>query len=488
MGTMTFLLPPDLPVTSMDLLKSAALAGGFDNVPGPTQVRLKSRELRVKRPVDESGFLLTPWTVDRVGTVMVQTTTLIERDEPYLLSLEFLRGKLHHIRNQVAQWSEQGIDLSPTLVSEYSRLNRQFAFIMSQYPGGEVDRLALDLLSDAFLFADQSVVWVSEEQKKMRLSYELPPVALGCALSVLPATDELATRFDHFRLDLSWRTIEPKESHFDWTTTDAVVDWAVRHNIPLSAGPLINFSKIGIPDWLWIWQGDLANIAHFMCDYVETVVSRYRQLIRRWLVCTGCNVGGGLGFGEDELLWLTTRLLETVQQTAPKAELIVGVSQPWGDYMSRDEHTYSPLVFIDTLLRTHLKLGGIALEIIPGVLPNGSYWRDLLDTSRLLDSFAELGAPVEITLAIPASDEVDPLADPDTRVGAGYWGTGYSPEIQAERGLAFFKLAASKPFVTHVVWSHLTDSVPHRFPNCGLWDGKGVPRPVYELLTGLPRG
>lgn len=482
MGTIIFRLPPHLPTESRELLQLAVMAGGFDYVPGPTQVRINHREMLVKRPVEESGFLLTPWRIDAVGTVMIQTTTLIERDEPYILSLELLRGKLNQIRQQMALWTDTGVDLPEAMNDELRQLNRQFAKVLARFPEPGADEDALLLLSQACQFVDRSMNWISEQQRRLRLSHELPPVSIGCAIASPPSFDESSSRFDHFRMELSWRAVEPTESRFNWESGDSVINWAKRSQMPLSAGPLVNFSTIGIPDWLWIWHGDLANLAHFMCDYVEAVVTRYRPFVQRWLVCSGCNVGGALGFGEDEMLWLTTRLVESVRQVAPEAELVVGVSQPWGDYMSRDEHTYSPVVFLDTLLRANLRLAGIELEIIPGVLPQGSYWRDLLDTSRLLDQFADLGMPVEMTLGIPASAEPDPIADPDARVIGGDWTGEYSPQVQADRAMAMLKLAASKPYVSHFVWSHYSDAVPHRHPHCGLLDRHGFPRPVYWIF------
>ena len=44
-----------------------------------------------------------------------------------------------------------------------------------------------------------------------------------------------------------------------------------------------------------------------------------------------------LALGEDELLGLTYRLTETARQVDPGLELVVGVSQPWGEYLAASE-------------------------------------------------------------------------------------------------------------------------------------------------------
>jgi hypothetical protein len=36
-----------------------------------------------------------------------------------------------------------------------------------------------------------------------------------------------------------------------------------------------------------------------------------------------------------------------------------------------------------------------------------------------------------------------------------------------------------------VSWVHLSDTEPHQFPNCGLVDGAGTPKPALERLRKL---
>src|SRR5262249_30584236 len=157
-----------------------------------------------------------------------------------------------------------------------------------------------------------------------------------------------------------------------------------------------------------------------------------------------CNLCGVLNLDEDEMLWLTARLAEAALQLAPELELVVGVAQPWGDYMAEEEHTYTPLVFLDTLLRAGLRLAAIDLEVVLGVCPRGSYCRDLLELSRLLDSYAVLSSPIQVTLAFPSSTQTDCNGDPDLRVGAGHWSGGYTPETQANWAEKFAALALCK--------------------------------------------
>ena len=95
---------------------------------------------------------------------------------------------------------------------------------------------------------------------------------------------------------------------------------------------------------------------------------RYRSKIRRWQVCAGSNCARVLGLGEEELLGLTYRLAETARSVDPSIELVLGVSQPWGEYMSTDDYTHSPFIFADTLIRSGLNnLAALDIELVMGV-------------------------------------------------------------------------------------------------------------------------
>jgi hypothetical protein len=487
MGKMSFLLPPGLPSDLLGELKNACLVGGFDNAPVPTDVTVDRKRLTAQRAVDESGYLVVPWEVDAVGRLMVSTATLIERDEAYRLALELARGKLHHLRNHLADWRLLGFSPCAEEKERLKTIGRSFGSAVTETSADVADRHAQEVLRDSVELAERCVQHYSESL--FRLRHQRSPkldVALGCQLSALPPNpDELAAAFNSVQLSLLWRDVEPLESRYNWERADAVVDWAEANDISLTAGPLLDFSPSGLPDWLSLWEGDLSNLANFVCDYAETAISRYRGRIHRWLLATGCNLSSVLSLGEDDVLWLTARLAEAALNMAGDLELIVGVCQPWGEYLAREEHTYTPLVFLDTLLRAGLKLAGLDVELVMGVSPRGSYCRDLLEANRLLDSFAVLSTPLQLTVAFPSSPAADKKADRELSVGRGGWKAGYTPDRQAEWAGQLASLALCKPYVSGVYWAHLSDADRHRFPNCGLLDAKNAAKPALATLRRI---
>jgi hypothetical protein len=154
--------------------------------------------------------------------------------------------------------------------------------------------------------------------------------------------------------------------------------------------------------------------------------------------------------------------------------------------MALADRSHSPFIFADTLIRAGLNLAAVDVEWIMGVTPQGSYCRDLLEASRLLDLYALLGVPLQVTLGYPSSEGRDPQADPDLHVGAGHWQGGHSPAVQSAWAAAFGTLALCKPYVRGVTWCHLSDAEPHAFPHCGLFDAAdGSARPAAEALRTL---
>ncbi len=169
------------------------------------------------------------------------------------------------------------------------------------------------------------------------------------------------------------------------------------------AGPLVDFSPDGLPDYVRRLGGDPITLKSLMCDYVETVVNRYRGKVSQWSVTTGACGSCGVGLSEEDLIRLTAMAADAAWQIDSGLQLSFGISQPWGDYLARGGHEYSPFVYADTLLRAGLPFAGIDLEWHFGTAPRGSYCRDTLEASRLLDLFGLLGVPVKISMSYPSS-------------------------------------------------------------------------------------
>jgi hypothetical protein len=490
MGKMTFQLPSGLQADAARELQRTCMAGGPDNMPWPTELHSQGDQLTVSRAVDESGYLVVPWAVEGRGRVMGASATLIERPQPYNLLVELARGKVNQVRCQAADWRAGGLQLSEPLQKLIDDASQTFGRAVTGPTGDEASRQAQAALDLAYRAADQLVrayveqVFAIRHQRQPQLE-----TALACRLgNVVPPIDlaaELRQAFNTVSVPLSWSQVEGTEEEYRWEASDEAVEWALAQGFEVTAGPLIDFTSSQLPAWLWLWERELPTLATFMCKFVETAARRYRNRIRRWQLTAASNWGSVLSLSEDDLLGLTYRLADAARQTDPGLKLMIGIAQPWGEYMALADRSHSPFIFADTLIRSGLNLDALDVEVVMGVQPRGSYCRDLLEVSRLLDLYALLGVPLRVTLGYPAAAEADPDADPELNVQGGYLGAGFTPEVQAEWAAAYSTLAVCKPFVQSVQWVQCSDAGPHPFPHCGLFDSANHARPALARLAEL---
>lgn len=490
MGTMTFQLPASLSADAARELKRTCMAGGPDNMPWPSELHFTPGQLSVSRVVDESGFLLVPWQIDGRGLLMGTSATLIERPQAYNLVVELARGKVNQVRCQAFDWRAGGLVLTRELEQLIHEAALSFAQAVAGVPpeqAGQKAQLCLDLAyraAEQLVSAYVSQVFQIRHQRQARLDATLA-CRLGRTIPPANLAAPFTTSFNSVTLPFSWNHIENEEATYRFDESDAMVDWALKQKLEISAGPLIDFSSAHLPAWLWLWERDLAGMASFMCKFVETTVRRYRNRIRRWQLTSASNCADVLSLSEDDLLALTYRLADSARHIDPSLELIVGIAQPWGEYMAHSERTHSPFIFADTLIRSGLSFSALNLELVMCVMPRGSYCRDLLEISRLLDLYALLGVPLRVTLGYPSSAEADANADPDLHVEGGHWDNGFNADVQATWAAEVTALVLCKPYVQGVQWAHFRDGDPHQFPHCGVVDSLDQPKPALQKLREI---
>jgi hypothetical protein len=489
MWPMTFQLPSGVPREVAQQLEWSCLAGGPDNMPLLTQVSLRGDLLGLTRNCEESVYLVAPWPVEGIGQVMGTSATLMARQQPYNLVVELARGKVNQIRGQAADWQAGGLQMPAELTELIRQASHTFGHaVCATGDPDEVFAQAQQALGLGYQAASQLVQAYVRQVFQIRHQRQ-DHLVLACRLDRSALTPEfgprLAAAFNRVIIPMSWHVVESEETRYNWDECDRMLEWAEENELDVAAGPLVDFSSSQLPAWLWLWERDVPAMATFMCRYVEAAVRRYRSRIRRWNLSAASNWASVLSLSEDELMALTYRMGEAARQVDPSLELVIGISQPWGEYMASADRTYSPFIFADHLIRSGLNLSGLNIELVMGVQGRGSYCRDLLETSRLLDLYALLGVPLQVTLGYPSSARPDPEADPELTAGAGVWRTGYNPAVQAEWAAAFGELALCKPYVQSVAWTHFSDRETHQFPACGLIDRQGRPAPALGALEGL---
>ena len=493
MGVLRFrLTPPDLAGRLPELKK--AYVTGLDRTPERLAVDVRPGLMTCQRDSPESGRLSVPWAVAGFGAPILATATLAERAEPYDLAVELARGELNDVRNQAADWVQMGLVPPAELDPLMARARHAFARAATSRdePARAVaaaqESLAATLRAGRVLVAAYTQQVLS---RRLEAGAKLPTL-LGCGLDGSPRNapwaDPLANAINAARVRCSWAKLEPAEGQFRWEETDEQLAWCRKKHLAACAGPLLEFRPGALPDWLWLWEGDLDAIAGMVGDLVRQAVTRYRGKVACWHIVGRPASSEVLGLGEDDQIRLTARALQVARQADPNAHVVVDLDRPWAEWMGSSPFRLGPLHLADSLARAELGLSGIGLEVAPGFSPPGSHMRDLFDFSRLLDLYALLNLPLHVGLVSPSSSHADPRADPSVRVELAQWPTPPDEGTQQAWAAEWVALAVAKPFVRSVTWLQSTDAAPHLYPHGGLFRPDGSPKPALPWLRSFREG
>jgi hypothetical protein len=488
MGVMRFLVHPVSLLADWPEVHRAFM-NGVDQAAWPTRVELDGNLLLCRRQNSDSGKLNVAWPVPGFGRPVIATASLPERDEPYVLAVELARGKIVQVRNQLAFWHAAGMSIPAEFVALHREAHRLLAQAVASQdlpaPASEIAQQAIVVECRAAEVLTRS--YVGQRLEMRHRQYPQLPTILGCSLGdsllELPQQQQFLAAFNGAAIPLQWRYIEPLEGDYRWEIYDTQVEWALANNLLIRGGPLIDLSSNGLPSWLSQWQHDYWNLQSFVCDFIETVISRYLGKVRIWEVAARANAGGALAMNEENRLTLVAKTLEVARQVDPEGQFLIRIDQPWGEYQARGQHKLSPMQFADALLRAGMDLAAINIEVGVGYAPSGSPSRDLLDFSRLIDQWTILGVPLQVTLAFPSAAGPDDEVTTDLEADQRFWRKPLDEAAQANWIDDYLPLLLAKPSVVAVFWNHLSDAQPHRFPHAGLVRRDGVAKAGLARLT-----
>lgn len=485
---MKFLVHPESLLSDWPEVQSGYITG-FDGRVFPSRVEVEGNVVACRRPASDSGKFNVAWPVPGFGRPIVTTSSLREQEKTYFLAVELARGKICQVRNQASAWEQLGMQIPDA----FHPVNKLAHSLFAKAVGIQADApiQASELATQAITKACEAAAILTNGYTDQRLAIRMKratqlPVSLGCNLahsvpkpewdSLLPGT------FNAAAIPIEWRYVEQAEGEYQWDWLDAQVEWCQQNKMVMRGGPLLDLGPNGLPKWLEQWGHDFFNLQSFLCDFVETAVSRYSGKIRLWEVSSRVNTGGALNLTEENCLTLVARTLEVARRIDEESQFLIRIEQPWGTYQSRGQHRLSPVQFVDALLRCGVGLSGVNLEIAVGYRERGSASRDVLDFSRMIDVWSGLEVPIHVTLAFPSSAALDPNASGALEVDNNSWKTPWSEEAQTEWIDTYLPLLVAKQAVTGIFWTHLSDAEPHEFPNAGLLNQSGQPKSVFDSL------
>jgi hypothetical protein len=464
---------------------------GLEGIPWETVCTVIGDQLLVDRDTSETGTFTLPWRVQHYGELMLSTSNLMERADPYLLPVELARGTVNRLRSQASAWQMAGL----TLLHGLDEQIRQATLLLAQAATRQHEpAVAVARADEALHIAVFALEQLSEQYSEQALAArrQAGPLAtlLGCRLEEVPeakASAKIVAAFNAVVIPFTWRTIEANSGETDWEAYDRLIDWAHENKLRVCGGPLMQLDRRSLPDWIYLWEEDWEELEAYVLSHVMAVVNRYKDRVHLWNVAGRINVDGVLKINEEQLLRLAVDAIETVRANDARTPLIVSFDQPWSEHLAERDRDLPPTHFADTLARAELGVSGFGLELNWGYWPEGTPPRDGVELSRLIDRWTALGHPLLISFTAPSAVGPDvharrtaaPLADPEMGTPSLAW--------QRQVVEQCFPVLLAKNSVQAISWSQWTDTHPHEFAHGGLIDALGKAKPALRALTSLRR-
>jgi hypothetical protein len=462
---------------------------GNDNVPLRADIRWDEKAIRCTPRMQDPVGLSLLWPVKDFGTVQLQTTRLPAREDPYNLHVELARHQLMRLTVKREEWGlfdYAGMDKIGAQIDEC-----RDAFIRALQ--------AADQPKAAARQADRSLargLWAAEEMSRLHAAIFLdrrqqtggfgrPFLGVKAASQITqpPVAQRVAEAFDFVYLPFVWRNLQPTEQAPNYDALEPYLKACGAVKLAVRGGPLLSFGVRSVPDWMYIWENDFESIYEAAREYVERTVQRFARHISSWVVASGLQADNVFGFSFEQMMELTRMAATVTKQIAPRAQVLIDITQPWGEYYARNQQTIPPLLYADMAVQSGINFDGFGLQFLFGIASDGYHLRDPFQVSALIDKVANLGKPLHVTgMGAPSRTPAEPGGE---STSGGQWHAAWSEQVQAEWLTTLCEIALSKPYVETVCLQPLTDGPDNIIVTGGLLREDLTPKPVFARLVEM---
>lgn len=448
---------------------------GSDGVPLRADIEYSDGTIVCNKRAPGPAGLALVWPVPGIGRILLESARLPEREAPYNLHVELVRGRLMRIDQKREDWGLFDFPGMDDVNESLQAARHLFIDSLKASSPAQAAVVADKALAHAVAVGERISSFHAEfflTRRRQTNSFSRRP--FGCVLDLQNTSDAYRRRireaFDFVHLPIIWRDVEPAEQEYDWKVVDSWVEWLTRHRVPIKAGPLVSFQDGTVPDWLFVYEHDYETIRNLVFEHVRRVVERYGKVVQRWSVVSSLHASNAIQFSFEQLMELTRVAVTLVKQLAPRSSAIVDLSAPWGEYYSRNQRTIPPMLYAEMVVQSGIGFDAFGMQFTFGPPVDGMFVRDMFQISSAIDRVGTLGKPVHITAAQVPSAAVD-----KNGVAGGVWRHEWNEAVQAEWLRTFYHTALSKPFVETVTWRDLADNAPSALMSHG-----GLVRPDHS--------
>ena len=528
MGTLRFRIP-DSAQFDPRFWQAAYVATAIEGMPRPSINRLQDDILSMEFESEDTCKLSIPWPTRDFGPVVLTSTSLKSSLVPYSMPLELARGTIHRIRSRAFEWEHLSGLRIPASYNDLMEQSLDFfvsAVIDEGFDGHGRDhsQLAIDKAIEASrslarAYTSQILQLRSQAGEKMQTLFgvQLPAVSQWKAMAqaLLPACNCVS-------IDLGVHRIKQGS---DGLSDDDVVfeqlQWAHENNIKVIGGPLISLQKNSCPG-LVDESSTFDQIYKLLCAKVTRIVSQLAGKVRLWDASSSLNASHDLELSDEQAFRLASGVIGAIRSVDSKTPIVFSINLPAAEYMARPNksghESIDPFRFARSLIQAHDRdIAGIGLDLNLNCWPHGTLPRDLIDISDLIDHWQDLEKSLLVRISAPLSVEPEPLSelqdsivshwtypsqrqvaqvldasqdtDPDlfgTHVeqactnNTASRGTSMPPN-----GLELLQMLLAKPPVHGIIWNQSSDLSNPLYPNAGLFDRTGQPRPLVDCMSRL---
>jgi len=442
-----------------------------------------------KKSLDAAGLELLI-NVDELGSLVLRTCLLPDRDHPYLLHLELARFRVKLFLVKLEDWMLTSIDEDHPLMRAWDEakalLGRALQVEIVNPP--EADHLGFAALKKAIIATEHLAemhadLLLAKRYRRGKMS----KTAFGCRVHqskfAPPLATTLSQNFDFLSIPIRWRELEPEEGRYDWSKYDKWLEWAARQGYPVVLGPLIDFRPLAVPEWLYVWEHDYDTTLDLLHDHIEAIVRRYRKIVTVWSVASAVHINENFTLAYDQLIDVTRMATTLVKSLHPAGQSMIEIADPFGEYFSFNPKSIPPIVYAETIAQAGLKLDMIGINLQMGHQARGRGARDLMQISSVLDELLFLDIPIVVSgLAAPSHRANRDGLDP-----AGYWHEPWTPAVQSQYLEKAAAICLSKPFVKSVCIQELYDHAASEIPGSGLITATGRGKPALARMGDTHR-
>jgi len=488
-------------VPPADLDLSTAYLVGSDSVPIRGEFSYANGEIVCRKRAAGPAALTLMWESKNFGNLMLETTRLPEREEPYILNLELARGRVMRLMQKREEWGLFDIPEAAT-INEKALEARDLLLeaITAQQDPAKASEFGDKCLQLVLPVSEQAALAHADLLLQRRIATRnFPRGAFGVRVEHAITSEAyrraLLPNADFVRMPMWRKLIEPQEQQYSWQAIDEWMEFLRRARLPVVAGPLVHFTEIAIPEWLYIWEHDYETVRDLLYEHIERVVTRYGPQVALWNVISGLHVNAQFSFTFDQLMDLTRMAVMLVKKVQPTGRTMIELTQPWGEYYATNQRSIPPMLYAEMIVQSGIQFDVFGVQLKFGMPRDGCWQRDLFQISSLLDRFAPFGKPVMISaMQVPSAAVPADFWGEDAVGVPGTWRRPWTEALQAKWLEAVTDVALSKPFVEAICWQDLVDipvkalatmSGAHSVPHGGLANFDVTPKQALKTWASL---